>query len=98
MANLTYKFTGNKKIPAEITLNEHLTPVWIQQKWEIGDYAEYIRRNGCGHCCTAMALNLNGVKITPHEEFELCRRLWGESRMYEPFDEDNFISASGIVK
>ncbi|MBR5156848.1 MAG: C39 family peptidase [Clostridia bacterium] len=98
MASLTYKFTGNEKTPAEITLNEYTTPIWIQQKWESGKYAEYIRKNGCGHCCTAMALNLNGVKITPHEEFELCRKLWGEPRMHEPFNEDNFISASGIVK
>lgn len=98
MASLTYKFTGNKKIPAEITLNEYSTPVWIQEQWEGGEYAEYVRRNGCGHCCTAMALNLNGVKITPHEEFELCRKLWGEPRMYEPFNEDNFMSISGIVK
>ena len=47
---------------------------------------------------TAMALNLNGIKITPHEEFELCRKMWGEPRMGEPLFEDNFISPSGISK
>lgn len=98
MITPAYIFTGDKKIPAEVTLKEYTTPVWIQQKWEQGEYAQYIQKCGCGHCCTAMALNLNGIKINPHEEFTLCREMWGEPRYKEPLDEDNFISASGIVK
>ena len=95
---VTFKYTGSEAIPAEVTLGEHTTPVWIQQKWEEGQYAEYVRKNGCGHCCTAMVLNLHGVKIDPHEEFTTCRKLWGEPRKDEPYCEDNFISAAGSVK
>lgn len=98
MHNATYSFTGNTKIPSEITFNGNSTPVWIQQEWDDGEYAEFIRRNGCGHCCTAMALNLHGIKINPHEEFALCRKKWGEPRMGEPLEEDNFMSVCGIVK
>lgn len=98
MPHATYVFTDNEKIPAKVTVNGYSTPVWFQQKWEEGEYAQYIQRNGCGHCCTAMALNLNGIKITPYDEFVLCRKMWGNPRMEEPFNEDNFISASGIVK
>jgi len=93
-----FVFTGDKNAPAILRLGEHSTPVWIQQNWTQGEYAEFVRKNGCGHCCTAMALNLNGIKINPHEEFALCRKMWGEPRMYEPINEDNFLSVSGIVK
>lgn len=96
MDYVTYRFTQNNKIPAEIFLNGHTTPVWIQSKWESGEYAKYIIQNGCGHCCTAMALNLHGIKIDPHEEFILCRQLWGEPHKEEPIKEDNFQSANGI--
>ncbi|MBR3934681.1 MAG: hypothetical protein IKJ68_12350 [Clostridia bacterium] len=93
-----YTFTGDKNAPAIINLGKYSTPVWIQQNWTQGEYAQFVRKNGCGHCCTAMALNLNGVKINPHEEFTLCRKMWGEPRMYEPVNEDNFLSVSGIEK
>ena len=96
--SVKYTYTGNSKIPAVITVNNESTPVWIQQKWEDGEYAEFIRKNGCGHCCTAMALNLNGIKITPHEEYCLCRMLWGAPRMGEPINEDNFLSETGIAE
>ncbi len=94
----TYAFTNSEYAPAVVSLNGNSSPVWIQDKWEDGEYAQYIRKNGCGHCCTAMALNLNGVTITPHEEFVLCRKMWGEPRMGMPLEEDNFLSAAGIVK
>ncbi len=94
----SYEYTNDASVPAIITLGEYSTPVWIQQKWQEGEYAGFVQKNGCGHTCTAMALNLNGIKITPHEEFTLCRKMWGEPRMGDPLYEDNFASASGIVK
>lgn len=93
-----YTFTGDENAPAIVSLGEHSTPVWIQQNQTQGEYAEFIRKNGCGHCCTAMALNLNGIKINPHEEFSLCRKMWGEPCMDEPVNEDNFLSVNGIVQ
>ena len=33
---VTFKYTGSEAIPAEVTLGEFSTPVWIQQKWEDG--------------------------------------------------------------
>lgn len=95
---VTYKIIADKKIYAEVSAGANTTPVWNQHKWQSGEYAIYIQKNGCGHCCTAMALNLNGIKITPYEEFELCRKMWGEPRMGEPLFEDNFISPSGIAQ
>lgn len=95
---ISYSLTDDCKTPAIITKGEYSTPVWIQQKWEDGEYSKYIQKNGCGHCCTAMALNLNGIKITPYEEFLLCKKLWGEPRNEEPICEDYFISAAGICK
>lgn len=98
MKYATYIFTGDNKIPAKVTVNGYSTPVWIQKRWEQGEYAAYIQKNGCGHCCTAMALNLHGITINPHEEFALCRKRWGTPRMDEPFKEGNFMSVSGITK
>ncbi len=97
MNTLSYTYTGNPTLPAIITKNGQEIPVWIQQLWEDGQYAEFVRKNGCGHCCSAMALNLHGVKINPHEEFTLCRKMWGEPRMGEPLFEDNFLSGTGIA-
>lgn len=93
-----YTLTANELTPAIVSLGKYSTPVWIQQNWQEGEYAVYIRNNGCGHCCTAMALNLFGVKITPYEEFVHCRKLWGEPRKDDEHKEDNFMSISGIVK
>lgn len=83
-------------IPSEVILGDNMTPVWLQQRWKDGEFSEYIIRNGCGHCCTAMVLNLKGIKINPHEEFELCRKLWGAPNTNE--GQDNFMSVAGIVK
>ena len=94
----SYTITSNPDIPSVIHRGKYSAPIWIQQKWKDGEYAEYIRKNGCGHCCTAMCLNLFGIKIDPHEEFTLCRKMWGEPRNEEPICEDNFASASGVVK
>ena len=93
-----YTLTANELTPAIVSLGKYSTPVWIQQRWQDGEYAVYIRNNGCGHCCTAMALNLSGIKITPYEEYVHCRKLWGEPRRDDENKEDNFMSVSGIVK
>ena len=91
-----YIFTDNEKIPAIITVGEYSSPVFIQQLWDEGEYASFIRYNGCGHCCAAMALNLCGVNITPYEEFLLCRKMWGVPD--EQNGEYNYQSVSGISK
>lgn len=98
MLDITLEYTSNTEIPVIITKGNYSTPVWIQQEWQSGEYAQYIRKNGCGHCCTAMALNLCGVKIDPHEEYCLCRKMWGEPRMGQPLFEDHFLSQTGIAE
>ena len=98
MSTIYYKYTENAKEPAIITRDKYSTRVWIQQEWESGEYAKYIQKNGCGHCCTAMALNLSGITITPYEEYCLCRKLWGTPRIGEPIYEDHFLSETGIAE
>lgn len=91
---VTYAFTDNPSIPAVVTRGVYSTPVWLQQDWEDGEFACYIRGNGCGHCCIAMAANLHGVKIDPYEEYLHCRKLWGPpgEKQY------HFMSLPGIQK
>lgn len=91
-----YCVTDNPAIPAIITLGKHESPVWIQSAWEDGEYAPYIRRNGCGHCCTAMAANLQGININPYDAYLLCHKLWGEPN--EAIGQDHFQTVAGIVK
>ena len=91
-----YIFTNNESIPAVITVGDNSSPVWIQQRWNDGEYASFIRNNGCGHCCTAMVLNLCGTKIDPYEEYLLCRKMWGEPDTGK--NEYHFQSVSGITK
>ncbi len=94
MISVNYRFTGNAKIPAEVTVSGKTTPVWIQQLWEDGEYKEYVQRNGCGHCCVSMAASLHGIKINPHEEYAYCRKIWGAPE--EP--QQHFLSVTGIAK
>ena len=94
--SITFEFTENSKAPSVITKGKFSTPVWIQQEWTDGEYAKYIVQNGCGHCSAAMALNLCGVKITPYEEYLLCRKMWGAPRQGEPLFEENYLSGTGI--
>ena len=94
----SYKLTGNSKVPAEVTVGDKSTPVWIQQEWTEGENSLYIRRNGCGHCCTAMVLNLRGIKITPYDEYMHCRKLWGVPNEAANPPQDHFITVSGITK
>lgn len=98
MEYASYRFTGDENIPAVVMLGDKQTPVWIQQRWETGDYALYVRKNGCGHCCAAMALNMHGVSIDPHEEYELCVKLWGPPEIVGHERQGNFQSVSGITK
>ncbi len=89
---VTYQTTKETIIPALVHRNGASTPVWMQQCWEEGEFARYIVKNGCGHCCAAMAANLHGVAITPYEEYVLCRTLWGAPAGTQ----DHFQTATGI--
>ncbi len=72
------------------------TPVWIQSRWEEGEFAPYIQRNGCGHCAVAMAARLLGVPgITPYTEYEHCRALFGPPSPER--DEGHFLSPRGAA-
>ena len=75
-----YSFTNDPLKPATIFLGDHQTPVWIQQRWEEGEYAGFIQKNGCGHCCVAMAARLQGVDLTPMRNFLFAARC-GASRI-----------------
>lgn len=93
-----YELIGNDHTPSIVYVGNESTLVWRQNRWDTGEYQEFVRKNGCGHCCATMALNLHGVKINPHEEFTLCRKLWGEPKKDREFPQDNLQSVSGITK
>lgn len=97
MEYVTYEFTNDIYAPAIVRIGEASTPVWRQQRWDTGEYKEFIQRNGCGHCCTAMAARLHGVDIDPYMEFDYCRSHWGAPGKEEPI-QGNWISLSGVVK
>ena len=94
----TYDLVSSDTIPSIVRFGNHHSPVWRQQRWVSGEYQEFIRKNGCGHCCATMALRLNGVYIDPHQEFTLCRQLWGEPQKDREFPQDNLQSVAGITK
>lgn len=99
MKNPTYKFTGDSLTPAIVSFNSKTTPVWMQQRWQDGKYAVYVRQNGCGHTCTAMACNLLGININPHEHIERCVQLWGEPSIAKNGNQQYyFITPCGIVE
>ena len=81
-------------ISAVVRVGERETPVWSQSRWEHDEYAKFIRNNGCGHCCAAMAANLQGIEIDPYEEYVRCLCLWGEPTG----DQGNWLSTAGIEK
>lgn len=89
---VTYRKTGNPEIPSIIRRGDYETPVWIQRYWKTGPDVQYIRNNGCGHCCTAMAAGLNGVKMDPEQEYALCVKLWGQPSGVQ----DHFQTVGGI--
>lgn len=94
MKTVSFERTENAGIPAVIRVGENETPVWIQTAWTEGEFARYIQRNGCGHCCAAMAARLRGVELDPYREYLLCRQLWGEPQN----GQDHFQTVAGIVK
>lgn len=96
MKTMIVEKTTNKSIPAVVRKGSYSTSVWIQSEWTDGEYAYYIRKNGCGHCCTAMAACLYGVDTDPYREYMLCRELWGPP--CEESGQDHFITVAGIVK
>lgn len=96
MELVTFERTNDPAIPAMIRIGQQQTPVWIQSAWTQVEYALYIRRNGCGHCCTAMAARLQGIQIDPYQAYLLCRQLWGDPE--EAKGQDHFQTVAGIVK
>ena len=94
----SYQMRNTDLIPCTVSINGASTPVWHQAQWEGGEYEQFVRKNGCGHCCAAMALNLHGVAITPHEEFALCRTLWGEPNREQEYPQGNYQTVAGIAK
>ncbi len=65
MANKArYEFINEERAVIRIVLGDRSTPVWFQNRWgsDEREFSEFIVRNGCGHCCAAMALSL---PITP---------------------------------
>ena len=88
---------GEALVVATVQRGEYETPVWIQSRWEEGEYACYVRKNGCGHCCVAMAARLFGVPdVTPHSEYEHCLALFGEPSAEK--NDGHFLSALGIAR
>lgn len=97
--NISYEVTNDNLTPLIVTRGEFKTPVWIQQRWEDGEYARYIKENGCGHCCVSMVARLKGNNdITPYTEYLLARELFSEPSFRFDFKEYHFLSVSGIVK
>lgn len=98
MDYVKYELTNDEKISCIAKVGKNSTPVWRQNRWDTGEYAFYVVHNGCGHCCAAMALQLRGISINPHEEYELCRRLWGAPNENGKPMQHHFMSISGISK
>lgn len=98
MDYVKFELTDNEKISCIASVGKKSTPVWRQARWDSGEYAVYVRNNGCGHCCAAMALQLHGIQINPHEEYELCRKLWGVPNENGKPIQHHFMSISGISK
>lgn len=87
---------GDGLVAAAVSRGAYETPVWIQSRWEEGEYAPYIRNNGCGHCCVAMAARLFGVSdITPYTEYEHCLALWGAPSPAR--SQGHFLSPRGVA-
>ncbi len=105
MGYADYEYINEERAVVRVRLGDMSTPVWFQNRWQ-GDSHElsgFIVRNGCGHCCAAMALTMHGHPIDPLGEFLLCRELWGEPREGRNPDgtksgQANFQSVTGIAK
>ena len=96
-AGASYTFNDDLLTPVTVTKGAHSTPVWIQKRWQDGEFATYIQNNGCGHCCVAMALRLSGIAdVTPYDEYLHCRALWGAPD--EAAGQYHFLSVAGALK
>ena len=101
----TYEYINEERAVVRVKIGDMSTPVWFQNRWD-GDsheFSGFIVRNGCGHCCAAMASTLHGHPITPLEEYILCRELWGAPNEVRNPDgtksgQANFQSVDGIAK
>ena len=105
MEYASYEFINEERARVKVTLGASSTPVWFQNRWQSDpdELAQYIVRNGCGHCCAAMALTMRKIPLDPLGEYRLCRSLWGAPE--EVVGEDgkksgqgNFQSAFGIAR
>ena len=94
MPYASFELTGNPLIPSIVHLGDRSTPVWLQNRWENGPYTRYVRANGCGHCCTAMALCLCGHSVTPYEEYLRCRDIFGVPDEVRTF---HWLTMAGIA-
>ncbi|MBQ9859768.1 MAG: hypothetical protein IJO76_03710 [Clostridia bacterium] len=94
MSDITLRAGDSALAPTILRIRNNETPVWLQHRWQSGPFAAFINRNGCGHCCTAMAARLFGVDIDPHQEYAYCRTLWGEPTN----DQGHWLSAAGVAK
>lgn len=100
-----YEFINEERAVIKIVVGERSTPVWFQNRWagDEREFSEFIVRNGCGHCCAAMALTMHGHPTGPLEEYRLCRELWGAPKEIRKPDgtkcgQANFQSVMGITK
>ena len=75
---------------SKITINGRTLTVFNQHKLS-GTYHKEISSNGCGACCTAFALILQGKKIAPAEIIKKGISLWGK------WPRACLISAPGIA-
>ena len=101
----SYEYINEPRAVVRVKIGDAATPVWFQNRWEASDeqFSEFIVRNGCGHCCAAMAITLGGHRIDPLEEYNLCRSLWGAPDEVRGPDgrksgQANFQSVMGITK
>ena len=99
-----YEFINEGTASVRVKLGKLSTPVFIQQRWSAVDHPNsgFVVRNGCGHCCAAMAVTMYSHPIDPLEEYNLCRELWGAPNEVVTTSgktgEGNFQSAMGIMK
>ncbi len=97
--NASFFINSDPLTPAIIEKNSNKTPVFIQQRWTDGEFAEFIVKNGCGHSCVAMALRLEGIPdVTPHDIYTHSIELWGAPKEESPYLQGNWLSISGICK
>lgn len=75
-----------------VSIHGKTTAVWKQADLT-GTYAQQLHKHGCGHCCAAMAANLQGKSMTPAKVMAKALTLWntpGKGELYA-------LSARGIA-